>query len=90
MVFIYILVTLNISLIVSKGNTTDILVLKFKTYYPQTDNMRKNNSIYNSNDFIDSFLFSEIYLELENNNNNQIESNQILKTIVKQKQALLF
>ena len=83
MVFIYILITLNISLIVSKGNTTDILVLKFKTYYPQTDNMRKNNSIYNSNDFIDSFLFSEIYLELENNNNNQIESNQILKTIVK-------
>ena len=83
MVFIYIYIILNFLLISSKENITDILVLKLKTYYPQTDNMRKNNSDYNFNDFIDSYLFSEIYLELENNNDNKLESNQVLKTIIK-------
>ena len=79
--FLFKIITI-LTLIISEDNITDItnsLVLRFKTYYPKTKNMTINNTEYNSNDYIESLLFSYIYLELE----NEKDPNQILKTIIK-------
>ena len=66
--------------IISKDNN-DLLVFKFKTYYPQTGN---NNSEYTSLDFINSFILSKIYLELESGNEEEFKkgTNQILRTLL--------
>lgn len=74
-------------IIISKEYFTDILVLKFKTYYPTTYNMSLNNTEYNSNDFISSFLFSQLYLELNTENQQNLDkvSNQTLNTIISAK-----
>ena len=66
--------------IISKDNN-DLLVFKFKTYYPQTGN---NNSEYTSLDFINSFILSKIYLELESGNEEEFKkgTNQILRTFI--------
>ena len=70
--FSIILIINLIIIILSEDNTSDILVLKFKEYYHLTYNMLQNNTKYNSKDFIDSFLLSQIYLELVTEN----ETNQ--------------
>ena len=74
-------------IIIAKENSANILVLKFKTYYPTTYNMTLNNTNYNSKDFITSFLFSQLNLELNTGNekNNKKGSNQSLKTIIRAK-----
>ena len=74
-------------IIISKEYFTDILVLKFKTYYPTTYNMSLNNTEYNSNDFVSSFLFSQLYLELNTENQQNLDkvSNQTLNTIISAK-----
>ena len=66
--------------IISK-DTNDLLVFKFKTYYPETGN---NNSEYTSLDFINSFILSKIYLELESGNEEEFKkgTNQILRTFI--------
>ena len=60
-----------IIIILSKDNSSDILILKFKEYYHSTYNMLQNNTEYNCIDFINSYLFSPIYLILETENINQ-------------------
>ena len=74
-------------IIIAKENSANILVLKFKTYYPTTYNMTLNNTNYNSKDFITSFLFSQLNLELNTGNekNNKKGSNQTLNTIIRAK-----
>ena len=70
-------------IIITKENSTDILVLKFKTYYPTTNNMIQNDTEYTTNDFISSYLFSNLYLEFETC--NEKGRNQILNTMIKAK-----
>ena len=68
--------------IIANDNNINILAVKFKTYYPITENMLRNDSEYEAKDFIESFLFSKLYLELETGNGT---NNQILKTIINSK-----
>ena len=74
-------------ILITKENSTDILVLKFKTYYPTTYNMSINNTKFNSKDFITSFLFSQLYLEINigNEKNYDKDSNLTLNTIIRAK-----
>ena len=83
-ILIFILLLIKI---ITNGNITDILVLKFKTYYPLTTNMLQNDTEYNSKDFINSFLFSQLYLEFETGNETDIKkgTNQTMKTIISSK-----
>ena len=78
-----ILFLIYLLIISTKGNSTDILVLKFKTYNPSTNNIYNNKTEYNSNDFINSFLFSNLYLEFGSYSQNGI--NQTLNAIIKAK-----
>ena len=78
-----ILFLIYLLIISTKGNSTDILVLKFKTYNPSTINIYNNKTEYNSNDFINSFLFSNLYLEFGSYSQNGI--NQTLNAIIKVK-----
>ena len=73
---------LIIKIIITKDNNISMLAVKFKTYYPITDNMLRNDSEYEAKDFIGSFLFSKLYLELETGNGTNY---QILKTIINSK-----
>ena len=83
-IIIFILLLIKI---ITNGNITDILVLKFKTYYPLTFSMAQNGTEYNSKDFINSFLFSQLYLEFETGNETDIKqgTNQTMKTIISSK-----
>ena len=73
---------LIIKIIITKDNNISMLAVRFKTYYPITDNMLRNDSEYEAKDFIGSFLFSKLYLELETGNGTNY---QILKTIINSK-----
>ena len=72
-------------IIIAKDNNINMLAVKFKTYYPVTDNMLGNNPKYEAKDFIESFLFSKLYLEFETGEGTNINQNQILKTIINSK-----
>ena len=86
LIYNFIVLIINLIIIQSADNTSDILVLNFKEYYHQTYNMLQNNTEYNGKDFINSFLFSKIYLELELGDNiNQNGINQTLNTIIEAK-----
>ena len=78
-----ILILIYLLIITIEGNSTNILVLKFKTYYLTNNNTYNNETEYNSNDFINSFLFSNLYLEFESYSQNGI--NQTLNSIIKAK-----
>ena len=78
-----ILILIYLLIITIEGNSTNILVLKFKTYYLTNNNTYNNETEYNSNDFINSFLFSNLYLEFESYSQNGI--NQTLNAIIKAK-----
>ena len=75
-----ILILIYLLIITIEGNSTNILVLKFKTYYLTNNNTYNNETEYNSNDFINSFLFSNLYLEFESYSQNGI--NQTLNPIL--------
>ena len=83
----FIFLIIHLIIIKSEDNISDILVLSFKEYYHQTYNMLQNNTEYNSKDFINSFLFSKIYLEFEIGDNTSFDKgiNQTLNTIVEAK-----
>ena len=75
---LFILILINI--ILSKDNN-DLLVFKFKTFHESKED---DNIEYNSTNFINSFLTSRVYLELEAGNDNDFKNgkNQILKTFI--------
>ena len=78
---LFILILINI--ILSKDNN-DLLVFKFKTFHESKED---DNIEYNSTNFINSFLTSRVYLELEAGNDNDFKNgkNQILKTFMSSK-----
>ena len=81
--FYFFILLILINIILSKGNN-DLSVFKFKTINePKLD----GNSEYNSSNFVDSYLESKVYLELEAGNENDFKNgnNQILKTFVNSK-----
>jgi hypothetical protein len=80
----YILFLILLINIITKETSNDLLVFKFKTYYPTKID---NNSEYNSGDFVNSFISSKAFLELESGNENEFEkgTNQTLRTFVNDK-----
>ena len=78
---LYILIWFLLLIYIQSKEKNDLLVFKFKTFYPPK---LSKDSEYNSNDFINSFLLSKIYLELETGNENEFEkgTNQILRTFI--------
>ena len=73
--------------IITQEKNTDILVLRFKTFYPLNSNISQNNTDYNINDFVNSYLSSQIYLEFETGNETDYQkgTNQILNTFINSK-----
>ena len=53
--------------------------MKFKTFYPNTINMLKDDHIFSEEDYIKSIVLSHIYLELEIYNNKS-GTTQLLNT----------
>ena len=80
-IFIFHLFLINIISKDNNINLTNIAILNFREYYPSSTNKIKNE--FNSNDF-KSYIFSNIYLELEINNEID-DTNQILNTIINTK-----
>ena len=79
--FFILFLLININLL--KDNN-DLLVFKFKTF---NGSNQDDDSDYNSTNFINSFLTSTVYLELEAGNENDFKKgkNQILKTFISSK-----
>ena len=77
--YFFILFLLLINTEISKDN--NLLVFKFKTYYSSKID---KDSEYNSSDFVNSYILSKVYLELESGNKNEFEkgTNQILRTFI--------
>ena len=71
----------NILKIDSSGNNADIASIKFKTFYPLSYNMAFNHSKYEVGDYMDSYHFSKIYLELETGDINE-NTNQTLNVLI--------
>ena len=64
--YFFILFLLLINTEISKDN--NLLVFKFKTYYSSKID---KDSEYNSSDFVNSYILSKVYLELESGNKNE-------------------
>ena len=71
----------NILKIKSSGNNTDIASIKFKTFYPLSYNLAFNHSKFEVEDYMDSYHFSKIYLELETGDINK-NTNQTLNVLI--------
>ena len=85
----YFLISFLISLIkiiISKEND-NLLVFKFKTLYQQKV---KEDSDYNSVDFMNSYILSKVYLEFEAGNEEEFEKgcNQVLKSFINSKSSI--
>ena len=80
---LFLISLINIKIITSKENE-NLLVFKFKTLYPQK---AKEDSEYNSLDFLNSFILSKVYLEFEAGNEEEFKkgSNQVLKSFINSK-----
>ena len=81
--FYFFILFLLINIFLSKDNN-DLLVIKFKTINePKLD----DKSEYNSSTFVDSYIESKVYLELEAGNEYDFKNgkNQILKTFINSK-----
>ena len=68
----------------SENNNSNIISLKFKTYYPYTNNYKYNPSYFDAVDYYNNIHMSKIYLELGVGNESDFEenTNQILNIIV--------
>jgi len=71
----------NILQIESSGNSSSIASIKFKTFYPLSYNLAFNHSKFEVTDYMDSYHFSKIYLELETGDINK-NSNQTLNVLI--------
>ena len=82
--FIPFLIISNILIIKSELNNTNIISLKFKTFYPYSNNSKNIPSLYNINDYYINYHLSKIYLEigLGNETNFEEKTNQTLNVIV--------
>ena len=77
---ISILLIFNFLIVHSKLNNTNIISLKFKTYYPFISLSKINPLTYNCKDYYERIHLSKIYLEIEAGNGKK--SNQYLNIIV--------
>ncbi len=89
--FIFIIIFSNILIIKTEFNNTNIISLKFKTYYPYTKNSNENSSFYNEEDYYFNYHLSKIYLEMGigDENNYETNTNQSLNVIVDLKEIIL-
>ena len=80
----------NIHQIKSAEKNRSIVVFKFKTYYPITNNSLYNSSSFTTDDFADSIHHSKIYLEVGvgDENNFNTNTNQSLNIIVDLKEII--
>ena len=64
----------------NKEIQNNLAVVKFKTFYPKTSNMLKDNYEFDNKDYIKSIVFSQIYFELETGDekNHQAGTSQVL------------
>ena len=83
-IFISLILILLILIIKSEPNNTNIVSLKFKTYYPYTNNSDQYKLSFNVDDYLEKIHFSKIYLEIGVGNESSYESkiNQTLNIIV--------
>jgi len=77
----------NIIKIESSGNTTSIASIKFKTFYPVSYNLVYNRSKFEVDDYMNSYHFSKIYLELETGDINK-NTNQTLNVLIDLKEII--
>jgi len=80
-ILISIILLFNLSKMKSKTNNTNIVSMKFKTYYPY---INSSNSLYEAEDYYFNVHLSKIYLEigLGDKNNFATKTNQTLNVIV--------
>ena len=80
----------NIHQIKSAEKNNSIVLFKFKTYYPITNNSLYNYSSFTTDDFADSIHHSKIYLEVGvgNENNFNTNTNQSINIIVDLKEII--
>ena len=84
-IFYFFILFLSILIIIIAKDDNELLVFKFKTFYPS---IKKSNNIntteYTGEDFINSFILSKLYLELPAGDKNEFDKgkNQILRTFI--------
>ena len=83
-VFFFILIKVQIQLCFSSYNNSDIITVKFRTYYPYIT----NSDILNGNDYFQKIHSSKLYLELYTGNETSFKEgiNQTLNTIINLKE----
>lgn len=74
MIFIFVIYN-NILKIKSSKNASKLVSIKFKTFHPLTYNRLYNKTGFDKEDFIESYHFSKIYLEMETGNENNFKEN---------------
>ena len=75
---------------ISSKDITKFASLKFKTYYPLSLNQIYNRTYFEIDDYMDSYHFSKIYLEIEtgNESNFKTNTNQTLNVIIDLKEKI--
>ena len=73
-----------------KASDTKFASIKFKTFHPLTYNRLYNKTGFDKEDFIESYHFSKIYLEMESGNYNNFEAktNQTLNVFIDLKEII--
>jgi len=80
----------NLIKVISSKDITKFASLKFKTYYPLSLNQIYNRTYFEIDDYMDSYHFSKIYLEIEtgNESNFKTNTNQTLNVIIDLKEKI--
>ena len=89
-IFISLIIFHVFLLIKSEKNNTNIVSLKFKTYYPYTNNSNVNPNAFEAADYYENIHESKIYLEVGvgNESNFETNTNQTLNVIVDLKETI--
>ena len=82
-IFVFFIICCNI-LIISPLESNNIAIIKFKTYYPLSYDILYRKDVFNTEDYMENFHFSKIYLEMEagDENNFKNNTNQTLNAII--------
>ena len=90
-IFFYFIIIINkIVLIKSQTKNSNIISLKFKTYYPCTNNSIYNPSNFTTDDYFESIHLSKLYLEVGVGDENNFKTNtsQIINIIIDIKEII--
>ena len=90
-IFITIIININIIYIISDSNNS-IISLKFKTFYPYSNNSNNKLLPFNTEDYFEKIHLSKIYLEVGtgDQDNFTTHTNQTLNILVKLEEIILF